>query len=159
MITLHPSMAKLILQKWGIFQRSKGRGHEKFSMEQAPGHPFLFASLVPSFSLSPPPPPQYEFCSDWPVITEHTYNQTIHRPGFVHQKAMFAWIIISLIYNIFLYSNFTIKSVIKMFPFLLLSMFHYILQSSAASPFFSRCYYPAQSNHSLPCHSPLRRNL
>ena len=41
-----------IFQKWGVFQRSKGRGHEKFSRGQAPGPPFWLASLAPR--LSPP---------------------------------------------------------------------------------------------------------
>ena len=41
-----------IFQKWGVFQRSKGRGHEKFSRGQAPGPPFWLASLPPR--LSPP---------------------------------------------------------------------------------------------------------
>ena len=42
-----------IFQKWGVFQRSKGRGHEKFSRGQAPGPPFWLASLA--LRLSPPP--------------------------------------------------------------------------------------------------------
>ena len=41
-----------IFQKWGVFQRSKGRGHEKFSRGQAPGPPLWLASLAPR--LSPP---------------------------------------------------------------------------------------------------------
>ena len=41
-----------IFQKWGVFQRSKGRGHEKVSRGQAPGPPFFLSSLAPS--LSPP---------------------------------------------------------------------------------------------------------
>ena len=36
-------------QKWGVFQRSKERGHEKFPLEP----PFLLASLAPR--SSPPP--------------------------------------------------------------------------------------------------------
>ena len=44
-------------QKWGVFQRSKGRGHEKFSRGQAAGPPFLLASLAPRFS----PPPNINF--------------------------------------------------------------------------------------------------
>ena len=39
-----------IFQKWGIFQRSKGRGHEKFSRGQAPGPPPWLASLAPPLS-------------------------------------------------------------------------------------------------------------
>ena len=39
-----------ILQKWGVFQRSKGLGHEKFSRGQAPGPPYLLASLASRFS-------------------------------------------------------------------------------------------------------------
>ena len=48
-----PSVALLcffqwqIVQKWGVFQRSRGRGHEKFSRGQAPGPPFF---LAPPFS-------------------------------------------------------------------------------------------------------------
>ena len=42
-----------VFQKWGVFQRSKGRGHEKFSRGQTTGPPFLLASLAPRFS--PPP--------------------------------------------------------------------------------------------------------
>ena len=48
-----------IFQKWGVFQRSKGRDHEKFSRGQAPGRSFLLASLEL---------PQYEFRSDGPVM-------------------------------------------------------------------------------------------
>ena len=50
-----------IFQKWGVFQRSKGRGHEKFSRGQALGPPFWLASLAPRLS-----PPQYQFRSDGP---------------------------------------------------------------------------------------------
>ena len=53
-----------ILHNRGVFQRSKGRGHKKFSRGQAPEPPFLLASLAFSFS----PPTQYEFRSDEPVL-------------------------------------------------------------------------------------------
>ena len=40
-----------VFQKWGVFQRSKGRGHEKFSRGQAPGPPFFCFART---SLQPP---------------------------------------------------------------------------------------------------------
>ena len=46
-----------IFQKWGVFQRSKGRGHEKFSRGQAPRPPSLLASLATMFQ----PPPNLNF--------------------------------------------------------------------------------------------------
>ena len=49
-----------VFQKWGVFQRYKGRGHEKFSRGQAPGPPFFLPSLAPRFS-SPPPPISISF--------------------------------------------------------------------------------------------------
>ena len=45
-----------IFQKWGVFQRSKGRGHEKFSRGQAPGPPSFLASLATLFQ-----PPNLNF--------------------------------------------------------------------------------------------------
>ena len=51
-----------IFQKWGVFQRSKGRGHEKFSRGQAPGPPSFLASLPTLFQ-----PPQSQVPSDGPV--------------------------------------------------------------------------------------------
>ena len=45
-----------VFQKWGVSQRSKGRGHEKFSRGQAPGPPFLLPSLAPRYS-----PPNINF--------------------------------------------------------------------------------------------------
>ena len=50
-----------IFKRWGVFQRSKGRGHEKFSRGQAPGPPFLLASLALRLS-----PPNINFRSDGP---------------------------------------------------------------------------------------------
>ena len=42
-----------IIHYKGVFQRSRGCGHEKFSRGQAPGPPVFFPQLVPCFSLTP----------------------------------------------------------------------------------------------------------
>ena len=54
----------LIIQKWDVFQGSKGCVHGQFFRGQAAGPPFFLTSLAPRFS----PPPQYRFRSDRPVM-------------------------------------------------------------------------------------------
>ena len=57
----HLLLSWQIFQKWGVFRRSKGHGHEKFSRLQAPGSPFSLPCLQ-LVSI----PPHYGFRSDVP---------------------------------------------------------------------------------------------
>ena len=73
-----------IFQKWGVFQRSKGRGHEKFSRGQAPGPPFWLASLAPRLS-----PPNINFV---PTGLNHIQKSQNHRKTTYRQWRNARWL-------------------------------------------------------------------